>query len=118
MMERPCACIELHRVSPRVQSYIVSLFNYVIKTVSLCVLCVCVCVRVCVCVCVFDRDNLCSSFVSIELFIQCTLVNNFPDLLCWLLRNGKREEAETWKITHGGHPPNERRSIRHRRHCV
>ena len=33
--ERPCACIELHRVSPRVQSYIVSLFDYVIKTVSL-----------------------------------------------------------------------------------
>jgi len=28
-------CIELHRVSPRVQSYIVSLFDYVIKTVSL-----------------------------------------------------------------------------------
>ena len=33
--ERPCACIELHRVSPRVQSYIISLFDYVIKTVSL-----------------------------------------------------------------------------------
>ena len=33
--ERPCACIEFHRVSPRVQSYIVSLFDYVIKTVSL-----------------------------------------------------------------------------------
>ena len=33
--ERPCACIEPHGVSPRVQSYIVSLFDYVIKTVSL-----------------------------------------------------------------------------------
>jgi len=33
--ERPCACIELDRVSPRVQSYIISLYDYVIKTVSL-----------------------------------------------------------------------------------
>jgi len=31
---RMCVCV---RVSPRVQSYIVSLFDYVIKTVSLCV---------------------------------------------------------------------------------
>ena len=39
MMRKPCACIELHRVSPRVQSYTVSLFDYVIKTVSLSLSC-------------------------------------------------------------------------------
>jgi len=33
--ERPCACIELHGVSPRMQSHIISLYDYVIKTVSL-----------------------------------------------------------------------------------
>ena len=32
---RPCACIELNGVSPRVQFYIVSLYDCVIKTVSL-----------------------------------------------------------------------------------
>ena len=29
--ERPCVCIELHRVSPRVQSDIISLYDYVIS---------------------------------------------------------------------------------------
>jgi len=33
--ERPCACIKLHGVSPGVQSNIISLYNYVIKTFSL-----------------------------------------------------------------------------------
>jgi len=33
--ERLCPCMELHGVSPRVQSYIISLYDYVIKTVTL-----------------------------------------------------------------------------------
>ena len=33
--ERPCACIDLNWVSPRVQSHLISLYDYVIKTVSL-----------------------------------------------------------------------------------
>jgi len=33
--KRPCTCIELHRVSPSLQSYIINLYNYVIETVSL-----------------------------------------------------------------------------------
>jgi len=34
----PCACIELHGVSPRVQSYVISLYDSVIKIVSLYIL--------------------------------------------------------------------------------
>ena len=34
-VQRPCACIDLNWVSPRVQSHLISLYDYVIKTVSL-----------------------------------------------------------------------------------
>ena len=48
--ERPCACIELYGVSPRMQSYIISLYDYVKKNnLSLCVCARVRVLRVCVC---------------------------------------------------------------------
>ena len=48
----PCASIHLNWVSPRVQSHLISLYDYVMKTLSLCVsmsLCLCVPVSLCLC---------------------------------------------------------------------
>ena len=68
--KRPCACIDLNWVSRRVQSHFISLYDYVIKTVSLswCTMLVHMCVRN-----FYIHGNKCSR-VSHSIHLEITLV--------------------------------------------